>query len=87
MENPIAEFQECGECGAKAGEDCFDCLNHSSRIESFAKNAPLELRMQALTFFFNQLPDEIKKALSEVEDCLYLNKEEYSNWKKCIGEI
>ena len=84
MENPIAEFQKCDECGAKAGEDCDDCLNHSSRLESFIRNAPLELRMKATTFFFNQLPDEIKKVFSEVEDCIYLNKEEYSNWKKLL---
>ena len=84
MENPIAEFQECDECGAKVGENCDDCLNHSSRLESFARNAPLELRMQAATFFFNQLPDYIKKSFSKVEDCLFLNKEEYSNWKKLL---
>lgn len=84
MANPISSFSQCKECGAKINQECKGCLNHSSRMDFFTKKAPLEKRMEAQNWTFNDLPEAIKKLMLLDKASLYLNEKEYALWKESI---
>jgi hypothetical protein len=81
MINPVNSFCSCDECGAKIGEECNDCLNHSSRLHYFIEKAPLINRIHAQDWTYSESPKHLKKLMLEEEDSLFLNEEEYTNWK------
>jgi hypothetical protein len=82
--SPISTFSDCEECGAKIGEECNDCANHSSRIHYFIENAPLDLPLKAQSWSFNGFPDHLKKMCLEDNDSIFLNEEEYMVWKSTL---
>lgn len=85
MSNPISSFCSCNECGAKIGEECNDCANHSSRLHYFIENASLKNRFEAQNWTYFDLPDFLKKICFDEDDSIFLNEEEYTMWKKEVS--